>query len=90
MLPEIGPAGGVQGLDPDTHTWPTLALPLEMLLTDQVTLTSGVFATVAAKDARWLNARFAEAGETLTLTLLVIVTLADASIEPPPGKGAVA
>ena len=89
-LPETGPAGGVHGFVPDMHTWPTLALPLGMLLTDQVTLASGVFPTVAVNDARWLNARFAEAGETLTLTLLVIVTLADASIEPAPGKGAVA
>lgn len=89
MLPETGPAGGVQGFVPDTHTWPTLALPLGMLLTVQVTLASVVFATMAAKGARWLNARLAEAGDTLTLTLLVIVALADASIDPPAAKGAI-
>ena len=69
------------------QTCPTLALPFGIPLTLQVTVVSVEFETVGVNDARWLAASVAELGEMLTLTLLVIVTVADAVTEPPPPAG---
>ena len=53
-----------------------------MPLTDQLTVVSDVFATVAVNEARWPGARAADAGETPTVTLLMIVIVAVAVTEP--------
>jgi len=53
--------------------------------TDHVTEGSGVFVTRAVSAARWFNERVAEPGEIATVTLLVIVTLAESvarAVEP--------
>jgi CBS-domain-containing membrane protein len=61
-----------------------------MPLTDHVTVVSVEFVTVGVKVARWLGESVAAPGETLTLTLLVIVTVAEAVTAPPDGGVAVA
>lgn len=78
MLPEAGPTGATHGFVAGWQTWPTLALPFSAPFTDHVTLVSAVFATDGVNDIRWLTESVAEGGETLTLTLLVTVRVADA------------
>jgi hypothetical protein len=56
-----------------------------MPFTDQVTDVSGLFATMAVKVERLLSGIVANAGETLMLTLLDIVMIAEA---PDGGVGA--
>jgi hypothetical protein len=89
-LPETGPAGGEQGFDPLRHIWPVVRFPLTIPFTDHVTDASALFVTLAANDFRWLTGTEAEGGETLTAMLLVTVTEADATTEPPAGEAAVA
>ncbi|MGH9688991.1 MAG: hypothetical protein ACRD5K_18105 [Candidatus Acidiferrales bacterium] len=76
--------GTAQGFDPLTHTWPTLAFPFGTPLTAHKTLVSGELATVAVNDCRWPGDRVAALGVTVTVTPLVIVTVADALAVPPP------
>jgi hypothetical protein len=90
MLPDAGPAGATHGIVPDTQTWPTLALPLGMPFTDQVTVVSGVFVTLAANAMRRPVATVAVGGETVTATLLAIVAAADSTVAPPVTALAVA
>ena len=68
---------------PVTHTCPTAALPSGTPLTVHVTLVSAEFATVAVNVCRWLGDNVALPGATVTLTPLVIVTVA-AALEAPP------
>jgi len=82
MLPDAGPAGAAHGLVPDTQTWPTLALPFPIPFTDQVTVVSGLFATLAANAMRWPVATVAAGGETTTAMLLVMVAVADSLLAP--------
>jgi hypothetical protein len=76
--PADGPAGATQGFEPVTQIWPTVEFPLAMPLTDHEAAVSGVPVTFAAIEMRWLVTTVCEAGEMLTLTLLVIVTEAPA------------
>ena len=55
--------------------------------TDHVTLVSELFATLAANEARWPMDSDANAGVTLTMTPLVIVTVAAAISGPLIGGG---
>ncbi len=82
MLPDAGPAGAAHGIVPDTQTWPTLELPFAIPFTDQVTVVSDVFATLAANAIRWPVATVAVGGETTTATLLVMVAVADSVVAP--------
>jgi hypothetical protein len=81
MGPEMGPVGGTHGLVADSQIWPTLAFPFAMPLTDHVTLVSGAFVTASVNEARWPGESVAAGGKTLTATLLVIVTVADATAD---------
>jgi hypothetical protein len=72
------------------HTSPTVALPFRTPLTDHVTVVSVVFVTLGVNVARWPGESVAALGETLTLTLLVIVTAAEAVAALPDGGVAVA
>ena len=74
--------GETHGFDPVTQISPTVTLPFKIPFTVQVTAVSGVFVTFAVNVARCVTAIVADGGETLTLTLLVIVTLADAVAGP--------
>lgn len=67
-----------------------MALPLRTPLTDHVTVVSVVFVTLGVNVARWPGESVAALGETLTLTSLVIVTVADAVTGLPEGGVAVA
>jgi hypothetical protein len=82
MLPEMGPVGGAQGFEPGWQIWPTAAFPLATLLTDQLAAPSGVFVTTAEKELRWPIAIVPEEGEVFTLTLLVMVIVADTVAAP--------
>src|SRR5580704_13991367 len=82
-LPESGPEGGTHGFVPVRQIWPTSELPLGTPFTIQVAVVSGVFVTIAAKLALVFTATVAVAGLTETVTLLVIVTVADAVTGPP-------
>jgi hypothetical protein len=79
--------GATQGFVADRQTWPTVALPLGMPLTDQVTEVSVVLVTLGVNEARWPRARVAVAGETVTRTLLVSVIVAEAVTAPLLGAG---
>lgn len=79
-----GPLGAAHGFDPLTHTWPTLALPFGTPFTAHRTLVSGEFATIAVNDCRWPGDSVAALGATVTITPLIIVTVADALAAPPP------
>jgi hypothetical protein len=83
MLPEAAPLGATQGFVPLTQTCPTAALPSGVPLTDHVTLVSVEFATAAVKDCCWLGESVAVPGATVTVTPLVIVTVAE-TLEAPP------
>lgn len=72
------------------HTWPTVALPFAIPLTNQVTVASDEFVTDGVNVARWPGESVAALGETLTLTLLVSVTVAEAVAGLPDGGVAVA
>ena len=89
-LPEPGPVGATHGFELSWHTWPTVALPFAIPLTDHATLMSLEFETAGVNAARWPGESVAALGETLTLTLLVIVTVADAVTVPLDGGVAVA
>jgi len=78
----LGPAGATHGFEPATQTWPTLKFPLATPDTSQVTPKSGVFITLGVNVIRWFRPTDADAGETETVTLLVIVTAAEATGEP--------
>ena len=80
---ERGPDGGTQGFVPARQIWPTSEFPSGMPFTDHVTLVSVVFVTVAAKLALAFTATVVLGGDTVTLTLLVIVTIAAAVTGPP-------
>lgn len=82
-MPETAPFGETQGSVPATQICPTAAFPLGTPLTLQLTPVSGEFVTVAANVARSETPSVVSEGTTLTLTLLVIVTLADAVAVPP-------
>jgi hypothetical protein len=58
-------------------------LPFAKPLTDQLTVVSDVFPTVAANDMRWPVKTAAAGGDTPTVTLLVMVTVADSVVELP-------
>ncbi len=78
MLPDTAPLGGTQGVDPAIQISPTVALPFGTPFTLQVTAVSGEFVTVARNAVRCPALTVAEAGETDTATLLVIVIEVDA------------
>jgi hypothetical protein len=82
MPAAVGPVGGWHGFDPDTQTSPIVVLPFAMPFTLHNTVVSGVFVTVAENVARPFTATLALGGETLTVTLLTIVTLALADADP--------
>jgi hypothetical protein len=82
MLPDAGPAGATHGFVPLVQIWPTLTLPFGIPFTDQVTVVSAVFATLGANDKRWPVGTVAIGGETLTETLLVMVTATDSVLAP--------
>ena len=67
---------GNAGLLPERQICPTVEFPLGDPFTAQVTLVSEVFATTALRGSRWPGDRFAEDGETATVTLLTSVTTA--------------
>ena len=79
--------GATQGFVAGWQTWPTVALPLGMPLTDQVTEVSVVLVTLGVNEARWPSARVAVAGETVTRTLLLSVIVAEAVTAPLLGAG---
>ena len=58
-------------------------MPFGAPFTDQVTVVSDVFATLGVNDMRWLVESVAVGGETATVTLLVMVTVADSIVGPP-------
>jgi hypothetical protein len=82
MLPDAGPAGATHGFVPGTQTSPTLVLPFGTPFTDQVTVVSDAFATVAVNAVRWPVATVVLDGETNTATSLVIVAVADSTVAP--------
>jgi hypothetical protein len=59
-----------------------LALPFKIPFTDQVTVVSDVFVTLAVNAIRWPAATVAAGGETTTATLLVMVAVADSVVAP--------
>jgi len=81
-LVAVGPEGGWHGFVPVKHTCPSVAFPLAMPLTVQSTVASGVFDTSAENVARPLTGTLALGGVTLTVTLLTMVTVADAVTVP--------
>jgi len=89
-FPEIGPAGGAHGFDPIRQTCPTIPFPFVVPFTAQVTAASEVVITFAVNVMRWLTGTVAAPGETLTATLLVTVTIAEAVCVPPDDTLAVA
>jgi len=80
---ESGAEGGTHGFVAATQICPRSVLPLGMPFTYQVTVVSDVFSTLAAKVALAFTATVVLGGETITLTLLVMVTVADAVTGPP-------
>ena len=90
MAAGLGPAGATHGFEPIWQIWPTLALPLATPFTSHVTAKSGVFITLGVKVIRSFTPTDAEPGETETATLLVIVTGAETTAEPPVTALAVA
>jgi hypothetical protein len=74
--------GDTHGFDPVTQISPTDELPFKIPFTVQVTAPSGVFVTFAVSVTRWVTTTVAMGGETLTVTLLVIVTPAEAVAVP--------
>lgn len=78
MLPETGPFGETQGLEPTTQISPTVGLPFGTPLTLHVTDVSGEFVTLDARVARCPTLTVTEAGEIATLTPLVRVNVAAA------------
>jgi len=86
-LPALAPLGATHGFDSLTQICPTLAFPFTTPATDHVTLASDVFVTVAENEARCAAPTVAVGGATLTVTPLVIVTVAAAVTGPPAGCG---
>jgi len=82
MLPAAGPAGAAHGFVPKTQISPILASPFGTPFTDQVTVLSDAFATLAVNERRWPVGTVAKGGETATETLLVMVTAADSVVAP--------
>jgi len=83
MGPAAGPVGATHGLVPALQTCPSAASPFGTPSTDHVTVPSDVFDTVAANVMRWPVKTPALDGATDTVTLLVIVIVADSVVEPP-------
>jgi hypothetical protein len=52
-LPELGPVGEMQGLEPGWQICPTVGFPFGIPFTSQDTAVSDVLVSVAAKNARW-------------------------------------
>lgn len=77
-LPETAPPGAAQGFVPGRQTCPTLEFPLAIPLTPQLTAVFDEFRTLAMKLARVETGTLAEPGETVTKTMLTIVTVAEA------------
>jgi hypothetical protein len=84
---ELGPAGAMHGFVPETQTWPTVAFPSGTPTTDHDTVVSAVFVTFAVNDVRCPVESVAVGGITLTVTALVIVTVAEAISGPLFGWG---
>ena len=82
--------GATHGFEFGWQTWPTVAFPFAIPLTDHVTPVSLEFATMEVNAARWPGESVAALGDTLTLTLLAIVTVAAAVTAPPAGGVAIA
>ena len=82
MFAAVGAVGGTQGFVPDKQTCPIVALPFVIPLTLHTTVVSGVFVTTAENVARPFTTTLEIAGTTLTATLLMIVTLAEAVAAP--------
>jgi hypothetical protein len=82
MLIAVGPAGGWHGFVPVRQSCPSVAFPLATPFTLQSTVASGVFETTAENVSRPFAATLAVGGVTLTVTLLMIVTVADTDAAP--------
>jgi hypothetical protein len=82
MAPEPGPVGATHGTVKCWQIWPRIVFPLTTPFTDQVTAVFEVLATAGVSVTRWLIATEVADGATVTLTLLTIVTAAEAIAFP--------
>ena len=80
-LAELAPLGARQGMEPCWQICPTNAFPFAMEFTLHVTDVSAELVTVGASVTRALVRMVAPGGDTLTVTLLTMVTAAD-TVEP--------